>query len=328
MIVGMRRSVWGGRYEERRRPMTQRERKTHQKMLRHKSFRGKVAAIAACCALAVPARSAEFEATYGQVYAERDDGALKADLYVPSGPGPHPGVLVVHGGAWHTGTRAQLSGFAQALARQGFTAVAISYRLAPQHVFPAQIEDCRAAIQWMQKNRQRLKIDPQRLGGFGYSAGAHLVALLGAAQPKPGDRASDDERDGSVVRLRAVAGGGTPCDFRALPLDNRTLAFWLGGSRRERPEQYHLSSPAAYVTPDDPPMFFYHGEADRLVPVESPKQMVAALRDAGVPAELHVVPKAGHLFAAMDKTALEMVVKFFEKELAAEKREVVATGPE
>ena len=75
-----------------------------------------------------------------------------------SGDGPFPGVLVVHGGAWRMGTRGQLAGVAQELAKNGFTAVAISYRLAPQYKFPAQIEDCKAAVRWMRTNAVRLKI--------------------------------------------------------------------------------------------------------------------------------------------------------------------------
>jgi acetyl esterase/lipase len=72
------------------------------------------------------AAAGEFKATYGETYVERDSGPLKADIYLPEGDGPFPGVLVVHGGAWRMGTRGQLSGVAQMLAKNGFTAVAIS----------------------------------------------------------------------------------------------------------------------------------------------------------------------------------------------------------
>ncbi|HEX6963228.1 MAG TPA: alpha/beta hydrolase, partial [Lacipirellula sp.] len=111
------------------------------------------------------AAAGAYQATYGEVYVERDSGPLKADIYVPEGEGPFPGVLVVHGGAWRMGTRGQLAGVAQQLAEHGFTAVAISYRLAPQFKFPAQIEDCRDAVRWMRTNAHRLKIDPERIGG-------------------------------------------------------------------------------------------------------------------------------------------------------------------
>jgi len=250
----------------------------------------------------------EIDVQYGQVYSESESEPLKADVYQPRGAGPFPGVLVVHGGAWYVGTRAQLSGVAQLLARRGFVAVAITYRLAPKHQFPAQIEDCQQAVRWMRSEATRLKIDPERIGGFGYSAGAQLVCLLGTTG-----------ENGPSTRLQAVACGGAPCEFRVLPLDQRMLSFWLGGTRREKPEQYRLASPAAFVTPDDPPMFFFHGAKDRLVPRASPEAMCRHLQGAGVEAELYVVPDMGHTFAAMDSAALEKSATFLEEHLQARK---------
>ena len=140
-------------------------------------------------------------------------------------------MLVVHGGAWRMGTRGQLSGVAQMLAKHGFTAVAISYRLAPQYKFPAQIEDCKDAVRWMRTNAARLKIDPERIGGFGYSAGAHLVSLLGTTDAKDGLEGSPSaRRRPPSTRLQCVAAGGAPCDLRPIPDDVDGLSFFLGGS--------------------------------------------------------------------------------------------------
>ena len=260
----------------------------------------------------------EVETRFGEVYADRESGSLKADVYLPPGEGPFPGVLVVHGGAWYIGTRAQLSGAAKLLAQSGMTAVAISYRLAPTHKFPAQIEDCKEAVRWMRKNAGKLKLDAARIGAFGYSAGAQLAALLGTTDADDGLEGASDPETLPSTRLRAVAGGGAPLDFRQLPLDLTMLAFWLGGTRREVAEQYRLASPAAFVTPDDPPMFFFHGETDRLVPMLSPQAMCQALQEVGVPAELHVVPRTGHNLAVMDRTALEKSVKFLAARLRAD----------
>jgi len=264
--------------------------------------------------------TAEFETRYGQIYVQRDSGPLKADIYIPTGDGPFPSVLVVHGGGWMMGTRAQLSGIAQRLAGHGMTAVAISYRLAPKHKFPAQIEDCKAAVRWMREQASELKIDPQRLGAFGYSAGAQLVTLLGTTDADDGLEGVDDPQTVPNTRLQAVVAGGVPCDFRVIDPDSRRLAFWLGGSRREAGELYRLASPRAFVTNDDPPMFFFHGENDDLVPIVSPKAMCQSLQAAGVPAELYVVPKIGHSFAAMDRTAVSKSVEFLVETLGADSK--------
>ena len=80
------------------------------------------------------------------VYSNISDQELLLDAYIPKAPGKHPAVLVIHGGAWRFGNRKQLSSYARSLAEKGFGCFAIDYRLAPEHKFPAQIEDCRSAV--------------------------------------------------------------------------------------------------------------------------------------------------------------------------------------
>ncbi len=270
------------------------------------------------CILAAPAAAGEVDVTYGQSYVDRDGVSLKADVYVPRGDGPFPGVLVVHGGAWRMGTRYQLAGVAKMLAEHGLTAVAISYRLAPEFKFPAQIEDCKAAVRWMRTEAAKWKIDPEHIGGFGYSAGAHLVSLLGTTCPDDGLEGVDDPTRQPSTRLQAVAAGGAPCDFRPLPPEVDGLAFWLGGTQAQLPDQYRKASPAAFVSADDPPFFFFHGETDQLVPLDSPTHMCTNLKAAGVPAELYVVPKLGHMACARDKDAVARAVEFLAAHLKPE----------
>jgi acetyl esterase/lipase len=276
--------------------------------------------LAALAAAGDRAQASEFKANYGEVYVQRDSGPLKADVYVPEGEGPFPGVLVVHGGAWRMGTRGQLSGVAQLLAKHGMTAVAISYRLAPEYKFPAQIEDCKAAVRWMRTNASKLKINPERIGGYGYSAGAHLVSLLGTTDPKDGLEGIPDVSHAPSTRLQCVAAGGTPCDLRPIPADVDGLSFFLGGSPRTCPEKYRLASPAAFVTPDDPPMFFFHGEKDRLVPLNSPEHMRQELAKAGVEADLYIVPNLGHTAAGMDRRAIDRAIAFLMEHLKPQER--------
>jgi triacylglycerol lipase len=184
---------------------------------------------AATLALTLPLQRVSAESNVdistGVTYVQRDAGPLKADIYVPKGEGPFPGVLVVHGGAWAIGTREQLAGAALFLAEHGYTAVSIEYRLAPQDKWPAQIYDCAAAVRWMREHASQYKIDPNKIGGFGYSAGGHLVALLGVLKDEelrePGVAA-----DAPSARLQLVLAGGAPCDFRLLPPDNDRLAYW------------------------------------------------------------------------------------------------------
>jgi acetyl esterase/lipase len=167
---------------------------------------------------------------------------------------------------------------------------------------------------------EKKKIDPERLGGFGYSAGAQLVTLLGTSDAQDGLEGVEDPQAEPSTRLQAVAAGGVPCDFRVMDIDSSRLAFWLGGTRRQVGELYRLASPRAFVTDDDPPMFFFHGENDDLVPILSPEAMCQSLQEVGVPAELYVVPKIGHNFAAMDRTALAKSVSFLAEALRADQQ--------
>jgi acetyl esterase/lipase len=215
-------------------------------------------------------------------------------------------MLVVHGGAWASGTKSQLSGIAKAFAEHGYTTAAISYRLAPQSPFPAQIYDCQAVVRWLRTSAAKYKLDPERVGGYGYSAGGHLVALLGTLDDDDDLREPGLAADAPSARLQVVVAGGAPCDFRALPAESKLLAYWLGGTPAEKPNAYRDASPANYATADDPPMFFFHGGADRIVPMRSPEKMVAKLKKIGVPAEFRVIPDANHMGAIADRpTALQ-----------------------
>jgi triacylglycerol lipase len=248
------------------------------------------------------------------VYAKRETGPLGMDVYLPVGPGPFPGVLVVHGGAWTMGSRAQLAAIATSLAKQGYTAASISYRLAPKHPFPAQLYDCQAAVRWLRGHAAEYKIDPARIGGYGYSAGGQLVALLGALD-------DDDVREDGVpenapsARLQAVVAGGAPCDFRYLPAQSNRLSYWLGGTRAAQPEAYRVASPAAFVSADDPPMFFFHGTRDALVPMHSPQRMVELLASTGVTAEMYSIEGRGHVAALFDSEAQRRAVAFADRYL-------------
>jgi triacylglycerol lipase len=258
-------------------------------------------------------RAADLETIRDVTYVQRGSQDLKADVYVPNGPGPFPAVLVVHGGGWRSGSKDRFGRFADRLAGEGFTAVAINYRLAPDDKFPAQIDDCKNAVRWMRKNAAKYKIDPDRIGALGYSAGGHLVALLGVTDPSCGLEGPD--ADGTSTRLQCVVAGGAPCDFRLIPPNVDRLAYWLGGTRAEKQAAYEQASPLNFASKDDPPILFFHGEDDRLVPILGAQTMVAKLTSLGVTARLVTIPGAGHPQAVGDERAWTESVKFLQEHL-------------
>jgi len=104
---------------------------------------------------------------------------LKLDLARPAeGEGPFPAVVCIHGGGWVGGSRSQMTRTIEVLAGRGYVAITPDYRLAPRHPFPAQVEDCKAAVRWLRANAGKYRVNPERIGAVGLSAGGHLSCML------------------------------------------------------------------------------------------------------------------------------------------------------
>lgn len=232
---------------------------------------------------------------------------LLADVYVPRGEGPWPGVLVIHGGGWSSGDREQVKGIAERLARRGYVAFNTTYRLAPQHLFPAQVEDVQLALRWMQDHAADYRMRPERIGAFGYSAGAHLAAMLGTLSP--GDALA------SKPRLAAVVAGGTPSDLTKFT-GGKLVPQFLGTTLLANPDLFRLASPVHYISADDSPFFIYHGGSDLLVSVDHAEDLHAALEKAGVRSELFILRGRGHIAAFLtDGPAFSAAADFLDREL-------------
>ena len=114
-------------------------------------------------------------------YVEGGHERNRLDLYLPEkAEGRLPLIVWIHGGAWYAGSKTDPSP-AMAMVGKGYAVASINYRLSQHAVFPAQIEDCKAAIRWLRANAGKYNLDPERIGVWGLSAGGHLVALLGTA---------------------------------------------------------------------------------------------------------------------------------------------------
>lgn len=221
--------------------------------------------------------------------------ALFADVYIPDGErAAWPAVLVVHGGGWEGRSRDDMTGIARRLADRGFVAVNIDYRFAPEFRFPAQVHDVQLAMAWMRDEAERLRIDPDRIAGLGYSSGAHLVALAGlvAGTDSPLNEKYGPEDQGFF----AVVAGGIPSDF-SLFNDGRLIRQLIGAPRAEAPEAYRAASPIEHVHADAPPFFLFHGAMDKLVPFEHAEVLHEALLAHDVHSELYRMRLRGHVSA-------------------------------
>ena len=241
------------------------------------------------------------------VYAKRGNQELKLDAYLPKGKGPFPAVMLVHGGAWRFGGKWQLTHQGLYLARRGYAAFSISYRLAPRDKFPAQVDDCRDALKWIRSNAKTYQVDAARVAGAGYSAGGHLVCLLAVTGQPP------SKENGNIdTRLQAVIAGGAPCELRNLPKSSPELSYWLGGSRAQKPENYRLASPNAFASKAVPPTFFYNGTIDAVVPFAWTEPYYKTLKKLGVPTEMYRVKDAGHMTAFLHPESFKRACAFID----------------
>ena len=262
-------------------------------------------------------------------YASVQRRDLLLDVYAPKKKPdrPLPVILWIHGGGWRNGSKDR-PGSALPVVKHGYVLVSVGYRLSGEAIFPAAIEDCKAAVRWVRAHAAEYGIDPDRLGVWGSSAGGHLVALLGTA----GDVRKWDEAH--PVNLEYSSKPNAVCDWFG-PTDFLRMSDFksridhdapgspesrfIGAPIQEAPEKTELANPIKYVTPDDPPMLLMHGGNDMAVPFNQSELLYAALRKAGVEATLYKVEGGGHGFrgAVNDTPASlrKMVLDFFDRHL-------------
>ena len=194
--------------------------------------------------------------------------ALFADLYLPDrqiSQAPHPVVLMVHGGGWQRRSREDMAWIAEEVASHGFAVLNIDYRFAPEHTFPAQLHDLQLARQWLNRHAGEYDLDPNQVSGFGFSSGAHLIALMALVASSDSDL--NQPHGGPETRLNAVVTGGLPSDLMAFG-SGKLIRQFLGGEQQDMPETYRKASPISHVTADAPPFFLFHGAQDMLVPAD------------------------------------------------------------
>lgn len=239
---------------------------------------------------------------------------LKLDLLVPSGAGPFPVVVWIHGGGWLSGSRTPIPSNVSALCTLGYAVASVDYRLTDVAVWPTQIQDCRGAVRWLRAHAGTYNLDPDRFAAWGSSAGAHLASMLGTAGGE------GTVRVGNVaVDLEGSVGGNTSQSSRVQAVvdwfgqsDILQMYFYssiqdhnahfspegklLGDWIQLNPELAATANPITFASPDDPPFLVMHGTVDNTVPFNQSELLVDALRNQGVRVTWKPVAGADHGF--------------------------------
>jgi acetyl esterase/lipase len=203
----------------------------------------------------------------------------------------------------------------------------IGYRLSQHATFPAQIEDCKAAIRWLRANAKTYQLDPDHIGAWGASAGGHLVALLGTTGGVKELEGKGSNAEQSS-RVQGVVDFFGPTEFLQMDAHAVKGAFLkhdpanspesrlIGGAIQENVEKVKRANPVQYVTKDAPPFFIAHGEQDPLVPCHQSELLYEALKKAGVEVTLQKIPGAGHGGREFGTDKMQAAVQeFFDKHL-------------
>lgn len=236
------------------------------------------------------------------------------DLHLPAKGAHCPVVVWIHGGGWKGGTKTFQAGAVEhvmPLVEAGYAVVSIDYRLSGDAIFPAQIQDVKAAIRFLRAHADQYRLDPTRIALWGTSAGGHLAALAGTSG---GVAALEDLGQGNATFSSAVDGVVDCYGPTVLPaMDAELAANGCGGGGQghngpSSPESEFLgctqglqscpaavtASPITYVDAADPPMLLGHGLADCTVPNQQSHRLQDALKSVAVSAELVLAPDSGH----------------------------------
>ena len=260
------------------------------------------------------------------IYAYTDKYQLRLDLYwYPKSIEPLPLIIWVHGGAWRTGTK-DIPNWVTSCCQGKYAIASIEYRLSHQAIFPAQIKDCKAAVRWLRANAQCYRIDPNRFGAWGSSAGGHLVALLGTSGWVDSWDTGDNLHQTSCVQ--AVCDWFGPTDFLRMNdvpgnIDHDTLhspeSQLIGGLIQENKEKVAKANPITYVSTSTPPFLIMHGKLDSTVIKNQSELLHQALQEKGNSSKLILIDNVAHDFwevgTNLRQDILRQVQSFFDHHL-------------
>lgn len=243
-------------------------------------------------------------------YIENGHERQKLDLFLPPASQVKAGeklpvVIWIHGGAFRYGDK---GGRFRALPMlsKGCAVASLNYRLSQHAVFPALLEDCKAAIRWLRAHAETYGLDPGRFVSWGESAGGYLGSMLGTTgDVKEYDVGANLEFSS---RLQGVVDFYGPSDFTVMDEQAKETpgadqnhdapdspeSRLIGGPVQDHQDKARAANPITYVSKDDPPFLIIHGDNDKLVPYGQSVLLHRALKQAGVPVTFRTVEGAGH----------------------------------
>ncbi len=240
------------------------------------------------------------------------------DIYLPSqAKGKLPMVIWVHGGGWMTNDKFADMGYMKQTVKgfldKGYALASIDYRFSTTAPFPAQLQDCNQAIEFLYQNAAKYNLDREKIALAGFSAGGHLATLLALSnnQAVPGFYANQKKPSFTIKAVLDFYGPSDLVAFSSNPemlkADN-PISLLLGASPIKRPDLAKTASPTSYVDKNDPPFLIIHGEKDESVPYTQSVLLQSYLNQAKVKNEIIIVEGAPHYGEMFDQEQIRTKV--------------------
>jgi acetyl esterase/lipase len=271
----------------------------------------------------VLAEAPKSSATFKEVAYNDAHAAQKLDVYLAESETPLPAMVFIHGGGWRGGSKNAVPGWLlNAVRERWLSVVSVEYRFTDVAPHPAQVNDCLRAIQFIRGNAAKWKIDPQRIGVTGGSAGGHLSLWVALHDDAANPDANDPVAQQSSRVACAVSFAG-PTDWSLLgklehkhPAYRQLLGYQPGTPAKEMDAQMQVDvSPISFASKDDPPILQVHGDKDDIVPIEHARNLNERLQGVGVKTELVIIPGANHGVAGAGPQVTERATKFVRQQL-------------
>lgn len=229
--------------------------------------------------------------------------SLKADVYYPKDQSKkYPGIAMVHGGGWISGSKENEKYMAMELASKGYVVIAIGYRLADVAKYPAGVEDIETGIQWLKKNHKKYHLDKNKIAVYGESAGAQMATLMGVK---------------SKNKVQAIVNVDGIVSFIHPEAEESTYAaYWLNGDRDVNLKNWTEASPLEFVDQNTPPTLFINSSQPRFHAGRD--DMMKKLKQYNIPTEFHEIKDSPHSFWSAEPwftKTLNLTVEFLNKVL-------------
>lgn len=241
--------------------------------------------------------------------------SLKLDFLKPkNATGPLPLAVMLHGGGWRKGDRADMMPIMIDLANRGYATATVSYRL--KELYPNCVEDVADAVDWFYVHGHEFGYDPDRIALVGASAGAHLAMIAAYGWKDKTGRADSAEH---THRIKAVINIFGAVDLTTEFGQNESLVHhFMGMPYSENPERWREASPINYIDSEAPPTLTLHGTSDELVPVDQADQLKHKLDSLGVPCVDYRYPLWPHAMILVQRVydySLPTMYTFLDEQL-------------